>query len=324
MTLPLPTLRLLGDGRFHSGEQLGAQLGLSRSAVWKHLRGLERYGLRVKAIPGRGYRLEHPLELLDRDAILAGLGPRGQALLGGLELLTETASTNRYLIERAEELPSGHACLAEYQHAGRGRRGRRWIAPLGCSVCLSLLWRFPLEGPLVGGLGLALGVAVVHALRRLGARELGLKWPNDVLWRGRKLAGLLLEMSGEAYGACTVVVGVGLNVRFPSRQVPIDRPWTDLSRVLGRTASRNEAAAALLDELLQACARFEAEGLQPFLSEWEALDLLRDKPVRLHIGRERSLSGIARGVDPLGALLLEREGRITRHLAGETTVRAAG
>jgi BirA family transcriptional regulator, biotin operon repressor / biotin---[acetyl-CoA-carboxylase] ligase len=321
MSLRFEILKTLGDGRFHSGAHLGRALGVSRTAVWKHLQALGELGIDIFAVTGKGYRLAHPLELLDRDAILNALTTESRALLSGIELHSQLDSTNTYLSGKAASLASGSACLAEYQSSGRGRRGRAWVSPYAASVYLSLLWRFAISPSVLSGLGLVSGVAVARALRQAGLQDIGLKWPNDVIWQGRKLAGTLLEMSGESYGPINVVIGIGLNVRMPAtagRQ--IDQAWVDAETALGKSMSRNALAGLLLHHLLLALQQFQAKGLTPFIQEWQQWDIVTGKTIRLQLPTE-TLTGIAKGIDHNGALLLQSRGTISSHMAGEVSVR---
>ena len=316
-------LRRMADGRFHSGEALGAELGVSRAAVWKTLRGLEAYGLDVQAVPGRGYRLAEPLELLDRRAIRGRVGPDGQDLLTGLEVRPVVDSTNALLRRRAQELPGGYACLAEYQEAGRGRRGRDWVSPFGRNLYLSLTWHFDGGAADLSGLSLAVAVAVLRALRRNGVDGVGVKWPNDLLWQDRKLAGVLLEVTGEGNGPWRVVTGVGVNVCMPEGAAEaIDQPWVDVETVRAGLG-RNRLAGDLLDELLTAHATYARAGFEPFREDWRAADCIAGREVVLHTGAD-SLAGRARGVDDSGALLLEAAGAMQRCVAGEVSLRLTG
>ncbi len=323
MTTRHRILRILQDGRFHSGEALGVHLGVSRAAVWKALRGLAEVGLRVDAVTGRGYRLADPLELLDGDAIGSMLSERGRELLGELHLFESTDSTNRFLMERgAAGADSGSVCLAETQQAGRGRRGRSWISPFAGNLYLSLLWRFPDGARAVQGLSLAVGVIVAQVLETLGVAEVKLKWPNDLLWRGAKLGGVLIEMAGEAGGPCYVVVGVGINVSMPSEAgAAIDQAWTDLHRAGGgRGISRNLLAAALIDALLCRLETFAATGLQPYLQPWRRLDALCEQPVVVHTP-EGAIEGEGVGIDETGALRVRHATGIRTYHAGEVSLR---
>ena len=314
-------LKTLGDGRFHSGAQLGRDLGISRTAVWKHLQALGELGLDIFAVSGKGYRLAQPLELLNREAILGALSSESRALLTDIELHSQLDSTNTYLSAKAASLPSGYACLSEYQSSGRGRRGRSWVSPYAASVYLSLLWRFTISPSVLSGLGLVSGIAVARALRQAGLQDIGLKWPNDVIWQGRKLAGTLLEMTGESYGPICVVVGIGLNVRMPATAgTQIDQAWVDAETALGKSMSRNTLAGLLLHHLLLALQQFQAKGLAPFIQEWQQWDIVTGKTIRLQLPNE-TLTGIAKGIDHNGALLVQSRGTISSHMAGEVSVR---
>ncbi|WP_295399467.1 bifunctional biotin--[acetyl-CoA-carboxylase] ligase/biotin operon repressor BirA [uncultured Thiocystis sp.] len=325
----LALIRLLADGRYHSGEAIARHLGISRVAVWKALRkSAAHYGLALESVRGRGYRLPAPLELLDAERILASLSLAGHAGLARLDIHDQIDSTNAFLMrEAAAGAPSGTACLAERQSAGRGRRGRVWVSPFGVNLYLSLLWRTPLAPSALGGASLAAGAVVADVLRTAGARDLALKWPNDLLWHGRKLAGLLLEVAGESQGPSHLVVGVGINLRMdPAQGSDIDQPWTDLRQVLdGRPLGRNELAARLLETLLAALETFDREGLEPFLDQWRDFDAFLGQPVRLLIGAEtganRGIEGIHAGIASDGSLQLETAEGLKRFQAGEVSLR---
>ncbi len=315
-------LRQLGDGRFHSGARLGAALGIGRGAVWKHVRALVQRDLEIHAVPGRGYRLAAPLELLDEAHILAQLPAPSRRRLAGMEIHGETDSTNRLLRDQAARCPAPYACLAEYQQAGRGRRGRRWVTPYGRGLCLSLLWRFTEPPAALAALGLVAGVAVLGALEALGVKGAGLKWPNDLVWRQAKLGGILVETAAESHGACQAVIGVGLNVNMPAAAGRrVEQPWTDLETALGRLPSRNRGCALLIHHLLEVLRYFEAQGFAPLAAEWRRHDALRDRQVQVLQGG-RVHHGIARGIDDQGGLLLETPGGIKRFMAGDVSLRA--
>lgn len=315
-------LDLLSDGLFHSGEDLGACLGVGRSATWKLVRSLEAMGIDIFAVRGKGYRLANPMELLDRERILAEMEAESRRLLGDLEILPEVDSTNGYLAARVRKgLRDGHACFAEYQSAGKGRRGRDWVSPFGASIYLSVLRRFGAlpDGP--QGLSLVVGVAVASALASLGVTDVGLKWPNDLVWRGRKLGGILLELAGEPGGPWQVIVGVGLNVNLqPGSMALIDQPCVDLRTVAGRNPGRNSVAGRILHCLLLELERFAGQGFAPFRALWENLDVTCNRPVviqELH----RETRGFARGVDESGALLLSVDGEVRKILSGDLSLR---
>lgn len=324
MILSHTLLMHLADGEFHSGTALGQSAGCSRTAVWKAIQSLQDSGLEIYSVRGKGYRLAHPVELLRRESILAGLDDITQKTLQQLEVIHEIDSTNAYLLEVAKQGDvANRVCIAECQRAGRGRRGRQWVSPLGGNLYLSLLWRFQAGATSLGGLSLAMAVAVMRTLRDVGLNSAQLKWPNDILVKGHKLAGILLELSGEASGPCTVVVGLGLNVRTPAAVMSsVADPWIDLESVLGKTVSRNELVARLLCRMVSAVEDFECNGLAPFMAEWSDWDALAGNEITLHLPNG-SLQGVARGVDENGALLVAREGELQRHHSGEVSVRLA-
>jgi len=263
------------------------------------------------------------LEPLDRDRILADLPEKARVRLSRLEVYPTLDSTNSHLLVGARAgWPGGAVCLADQQTAGRGRHGRNWLTPLGASLALSLLWRFDAPPEALSGLSLATGIAVARALRESGAAELGLKWPNDVWWRERKLGGILLESGGSAQ-EFYVVAGIGLNVALPVEDaVAIDQPWVDLREISGAAPiDRNRLAAGLIGELIAVHTRFEAVGFAGFIDEWASVDRVRGRRVRLQLPNT-SVSGVARGVDATGALLLESaDGLIRPYLGGEISLR---
>jgi len=324
MQTPLEIIRALADGQCHSGEAIAQRLGVSRAAVWKAVRkASEALGLEIVAERGRGYRLSAPLELLAAERILAALSPEAQGHIARMEIHDALDSTNtRLMREAADGAPSGTLCLAERQTAGRGRLGRTWVSPFGTNLYLSLLWRFPFGPGGMAGLSLAAGTAVADALHAIGVRDIGLKWPNDVLWQDRKLAGLLLEVAGEAQGPAHVVVGVGVNTHLdPGAGAQIHRPWVDLDQVLGRGAySRNILAARVADALIRTLERFAREGLGPFLGDWERYDLYRGRQVEVLWGHQQ-VRGTHLGLDANGALRLDTGSGIATFQAGEVSLR---
>jgi BirA family biotin operon repressor/biotin-[acetyl-CoA-carboxylase] ligase len=316
---------ILVDGQFHSGESLGALLGISRAAVWKAVKSLDQYGLRVHAVRGRGYRLASAVELLDEEAICSLLSPQVRQQLGDLEVLRVVDSTNQQLLRAGKmHRKSGSICLAEWQQAGKGRRGRTWQSPFGGSINLSLAWQFPGGPARLSGLSLAIGVAVIRTLRTDGLTLAGLKWPNDIVLDGHKLGGILIEMVAETEGPSYVVIGVGINIDMVhAANIAIDQPWTDIVTALdGAVIPRNRLAAGIIDNLLRAVSTFEKHGFAGFQEEWMQYDALAGKDIVVHTASER-LQGRSRGVDAEGALLMEYDGRILRYDSGEVSLRGA-
>jgi BirA family biotin operon repressor/biotin-[acetyl-CoA-carboxylase] ligase len=316
---PLALLSLLADGRAHSGAALAASLGITRGAVWARIQRLQALGVDVHAVPGKGYRLPYPWERLERASIVAALMPAARERLSDITCVEITDSTNERLLQKTQhENIHGRALFAEYQTAGRGRRGDAWLAPPGGSLCLSLGWRFDAPPATMGALGLAIGVALAEAMAALGCQDVGLKWPNDLLHGNAKLAGILIEMRAEHGGPSTVVVGVGLNLRLPpALHARIDQAATDMASLLPALPPRNTVAAVLLSHLTEALDTFARAGFAPFVNRWARHDLLRDCAVTLELPGRR-VEGIARGVDAQGLLLIDhangREAFLSGHL----------
>jgi BirA family biotin operon repressor/biotin-[acetyl-CoA-carboxylase] ligase len=319
-------LVLLADGRLRSGEWLAKELEVSRAAVWKGVQRLRALSVEVQALPRRGYCLANPVELLDARRIDAELNPRRKEKIRHLELKFEVDSTNTRLLD-AEPPPPGSAdvCLCELQHAGRGRRGRRWIAPFGAGLAMSVAWTFSDGARTLPALSLAVGVAVSRALRRAGALGVTLKWPNDIWFQDRKIGGVLIELRAEASGPAHVVIGVGINVSLPAAiRLEIEAGGVRVAAAADACAappSRNLLAGAILDELLSMLEQFEHEGFAAFRDEWTALDALSGRPARVLLA-DSIVSGIARGVDHEGALLLDTGERLQRFVSGEASLRA--
>lgn len=320
-------LRQLSDGAFHSGEQLGAGLGLSRAAVWKHIQALQQDGIEVESVHGKGYRLATPVELLDGARILARLPPELREGVR-LEIFDEIASTNEYLMRAQDHAGprSPRICLAERQSAGRGRRGRNWLSPYATSLAFSLLWRFEAGAQALSGLSLAVGVCVVELLQRMRAPEVRLKWPNDLVWRHYKLGGILIEIAGDAAGPCRAVIGIGINVnnRGQPSMRQVDQPWMDLSSIVPCAGiSRNELAAGLIESLCRRLPEFEARGFGAFAEAYAACDALYRAEIMIINGNEK-LQGVADGVDNDGSLRLKTAGGTEFIRAGEVSVRRGG
>jgi BirA family biotin operon repressor/biotin-[acetyl-CoA-carboxylase] ligase len=315
-------LELLADGRFHSGQDLAAALGLSRAAVWKKLRRLASdFDLSLEAVRGRGYRLRQPLELLDSARVVAELDPEVRAGIDSLDVLRTVDSTNRCALEQPPSSPGrGRVWLAEHQTAGRGRRGRPWVSVYGGNLYMSLCWSFDLPMSRIGGLSLVAGAVVAEVLEQSGSLEHGLKWPNDVLVGERKMAGILLEAAGEAAGPTLAVIGIGMNLRLSDAAAAIDQPWVDWARAVGVPLSRNLLAARLIDRLTRACREFTQSGLAPFVARWSRFDILRGQRVTLLRGDE-TIEGDYAGIAADGALRLVTDAGLREYHAGEVSVR---
>lgn len=315
----LALLRLLQDGQFHSGEALGAALGVSRSAVWKQLQALEAgLSLPLHKVRGRGYRLAAPLQLLDADLLnaQADMPPWRACVMPSVD---STNAEALRLLSAAQALP--FYVLAERQTSGRGRRGRSWVSPFGENLYYSLIVR--VEGGVrsLEGMSLAVGLALLHVVRGFGVAEAGLKWPNDLLVGGRKLAGILLELSGDPADVCHVVIGVGLNVNMlAADHGAIGQPWTSMRAELGRLLNRNELVGELNRQLSRYLDIQLRDGFAALRDEWQASNLWQGRSVVLMAGGE-PVEGVVLGVDRSGAIRLRVDGVERSFSGGEISLR---
>lgn len=322
-------LSMLADGEIHSGQELADRLGVSRTAIWKHLQKLEQWGVDLDSIKGRGYRIRGGIELLDRQHIHQLLDLDTRAMVSSLEVLDRTTSTNDHILSILPRVGSGCVCLAEQQTAGRGRRGRGWVSPFGKNIYLSIGWEFEGGAAVLEGLSLATGVAIVRAFQAAGIHGVGLKWPNDIFWENKKLAGVLLEMSGDASGKCQLVIGVGINVDMSTRAAQeITQQWTDLQQLMSAAPGekrpgnvpRNRLAALLINELFSALQNYPGQRFSHYREAWEALNIFAGKPVVLQAGAE-SVGGLMQGVTESGALRLLVSGEEKIFYGGEVSLR---
>lgn len=315
--LLLPLVETLADGDWHSGEALAKPFGITRAALSKRMAALADWGLVVESRTRLGYRLSQKLERLDAALIRRHLKPLAAAKLSAVNVVAITDSTNTQLLNiRGDDDPQ--ALLAEFQSAGRGRRGRDWVSPFAANLYLSLAWTFSGWPTHISALPLAVGVACARTLPK--CEGLQLKWPNDLLVSGRKLGGILIEQRGESGADCRAVIGIGLNVTMQKNQASaVTQDWTSLA-IEGLSLSRNVLAADVLSRLVEALMAFESHGFAPFAAEWDRHDVTLGKPVRVHQGRESTL-GIGRGVDADGALKLEVQGKLQRILSGDVSLR---
>ncbi len=307
-------LALLSSGQFVSGEQLATELGISRAAVNKHIDALEAYGVAIYSVKGRGYKLANPISLIDASRLVQSIDNR-------CFYFDEIASTNAFMLSHTTELKNGDVCVAEYQSAGRGRRGRTWVSPYGHHLYFSLFWTFPQGMAQAMGLSLVVACTLVEVLKSFGVENIGVKWPNDIYLDNKKLAGILIEMSGQADSQCQLIIGVGVNMAMSEEQGKgIDQPWSDLSDLVDMP-DKTALVIELQKQLKRDTQLFEREGLAAFKARWQAADLFYGREIRLLMG-EKSVEGICRGVDEQGAVLLETADGVQAFIGGEISLRA--
>ncbi len=317
-------LGILASGKSVSGAALAERSGVTRAAIWKQVEALRARGVPVESHGSAGYRLPWPLQMLDAEQIRTALPPAVTARLGGLDVHWEIDSTSSELQRRASEAADLSIVLAETQSAGRGRRGRQWLSPPGLNVYLSCLKRFDAGFATLSGLSLAVGVIVVRALETLGLRGVGLKWPNDVLAEGGKLAGILVELNGEYQGPCAAVIGIGLNLRLTQAlREQAGQPVCDLATLAGGEApDRNRVVVALIAALARGLHEFERSGFAGFVEDYARHDLLRDEALQIS-GALGDFVGVGAGVDARGALRVRTLDGLKAVDSADVTVRRA-
>ncbi|OQK18261.1 biotin--acetyl-CoA-carboxylase ligase [Methyloprofundus sedimenti] len=319
-------LRILADGKFHSGTELAEQIGLSRSAIWKQLNSLEEQGIAISAVNGKGYRLHTALELLDKSLIYSLLNTKTRQCLAELEIHDQIDSTNRYLVALCNARPETSAvcCLAEQQTAGKGRRGKQWVSPFGSNIYASIAWQFQGGPSSLSSLSLAIGVAVINALKIHGIHDAGLKWPNDIYWQQRKLGGILVEVSGESDGPCHAVIGLGLNLYLAEQDgAQIQQDWVDINEILGNShkLSRNQLLATLLEQLIAVTHHYTPAAFAQYRDQWRQFDCMQGQQVSLFMGNTK-IDGTVMGINDAGLLLLQTEtGQIQSFASGEVSFR---
>jgi BirA family transcriptional regulator, biotin operon repressor / biotin---[acetyl-CoA-carboxylase] ligase len=326
-SLTFPLLNLLADGQFHSGEALAKQFNVTRVTIWNAIQHAQSLGVEVFSVRGRGYKLPRAIALLDKAEVLKAIGAQSEWF--HLEVLDEVASTNTYLMQAAAKGAPHVSCVATHiQTKGRGRRGRTWVSQLGASLTFSLLWRFDCGATGLSGLSLAVGVALIRALKELGVSNAQLKWPNDVLVEGKKLAGILIDLQGDMDGPSAAVIGVGINLNLPEKMLKnIDQPAIDIKRasLLNHSHSdmnQSQLLGTLLKHFADVLRDFEAHGFFGVRDEWLAHHAYQHKSVRMLMPDGRDVEGVVTGVADDGILLVNTAFGLQRFSAGEISLRS--
>jgi len=315
-------LQLLSDGQFHSGVDLAHTLNVSRTTISKRVAYWQQQGLDIDIINGKGYRLQQPIQWLNQQAIWQAMPHQTQALITEFDVQLQVSSTNDVVAQQLKQKQqSGVVCLAEMQQAGRGRRGRTWVSPPAGTFYGSVGWIYPQGFQVLEGLSLAVGVAVLEALASCGVEGLSLKWPNDILWQGKKLAGVLIEMSAEVDGACYVVVGVGVNLALPqSSKVHITQQAVDVKEIIGKLVDRQQITVALISHIVSLLADYAQQGFGAWRSKWQNYDALYGQNVHI-LGFADPMEGVAQGIDATGAFLIQTATGLQAISGGEVSVR---
>lgn len=305
---------ILSDMNYHDGDSIGVKLGITRSAVWKNIKKLEEYGIKVISVKNKGYALKTPLLLLDQEKIIKELDNPDVRL----EVFEDLDSSNSFLKNNIDT-KKRQICFAESQNKGRGRMGRFWYSPFGQNIHMSYCYHFNKDISELNGLSLVVGIAILKAIKEIGIDEnINLKWPNDGNYLGQKLIGILVELQSESYGESTAIIGMGINVNMLDDKGLVDQAWTSLNKITGKYIDRNDLAVALVHNLNYVLERFAKYGLKEFLSEWSEVDSLYNKPVNLNNGQ---YFGVAKGINEQGNLVVElNSGEMRIFSSGEVSI----
>jgi BirA family biotin operon repressor/biotin-[acetyl-CoA-carboxylase] ligase len=317
----------LSHEHFTSGVALAQKFGVSRSAISDALKDAGEVGIEIFSLTRRGYRLGSAIDLLNIDAVREALGDQARRL--DVDIVLTIGSTNTELLARgAAGAASGTCVAAEMQTAGRGRRARAWQSKFAGSLTYSLLWRFEKGAAELGGLSLMVGLALARALRAAGVSDAMLKWPNDVLVNGEKLAGILIETQGDMLGPTVAVIGVGVNIGLPeSLKLLIDQPATDVLSHVGKFSSRNDLLALMLRELVVALDQFSQYGFKVFKDDWTTLHALHGQLITVRQSHLAAYDAVVKDVGNDGSLIVEPINQPSKRetlTSAEISVRAAG
>ncbi len=315
-------LTVLSDGLCHSGTELGQALNISRAAIWKHIKQLMELNVPILSISHRGYQLTQPLILLDQHLIAQQLKQKETEFPITLHLFSSIDSTNRYLKELAPS-NSLEACCAEQQTQGRGRFGRNWHSPFGENIYCSLRWKLNCDLAKLSGLSLITSLAVVATLKSfIDTNEIKIKWPNDILWREKKLCGCLIEIIAESNALAQIIIGIGINVNSDTKHHPLpDKAWCSLYEISGHCYNRNELIGQLINNIDKYVTQFLSQDLQFFMQEWQQYDYLQDKQITVTQALE-SITGIACGINSSGQLILrDNSGKLHLLSSGDTSLK---
>ena len=314
----------LADGAFHSEQKIARKLRITENTLKQIIEQIQQLGIDLITEKNQNleYKIKHPIEFLNKNTIVKYLDAKYLTLGEQIEVLETVDSTNNYLMRKIN--PSSteiQICLAEHQTLGRGRLGRKWFSPYGRNIYLSLKKQFFIEIGAINGLGLAIAISVIKTLAECGIIEnLSIKWPNDILWHNRKLAGILVENSGELNGLCqTTIIGIGLNTGMVENN-DINQPWCDISQIPNLVFSRNQLAGTILSGLIKTLEIFQLHGMKAFVKNWQKFDPTYKKKIILITPSGKKITGVNFGIDVEGNLLVQKNGKILRFSCGEISL----
>lgn len=312
-------VNILSDGQFHDGTELGAQLNITRAAIWKVVKKLRSYDIAIESIKNKGYRLTSPLVLLNKKKIISALSHKKVIL----EILEKTDSTNEHIKKLITKTDAITVCLAETQTQGKGRLQRQWHSPFGENIYLSLHYYVQKDISELSGLSLIISLAICQALENSCQLKntFSVKWPNDVIADNKKIAGSLIEIQAESHGLCSIIIGIGVNVNMQhTTKHPISQPWNSLYKLTHHYLDRNIICAELINSVLNYLEKFNESNLSAFLHEWKKHDYLLDKPIKIS-SNNKPYNGTAAGINSQGHLLIKSPDGTQRHFSsGDTTI----
>lgn len=309
-------VNILNDGQYHDGNSLGKALQLTRSAVWKSIKKLQNYGIKIDSIKGKGYLLQEPLLLIDQSEIKNHIAQNIE-----LTVFETINSTNQYL-KQFKYHKNPKICIAEQQTAGKGRFNREWYSPFGKNIYLSCLYPFEKDVSELAGLSLLTSLAVIKTLQDIGIKEhLFVKWSNDIVYDSKKLAGNLIEVQAETHATSHAIIGIGLNVNMlHDQENNISQHWTSVHQILHRYIDRNDLCIRLINHLMMHLKIFETNGFEIFMDEWNNVDYLKNKFISLNIYNEKAVGKVL-GINAQGYLLLQlSDGNVRVCSSGEASL----
>jgi BirA family biotin operon repressor/biotin-[acetyl-CoA-carboxylase] ligase len=322
ITSEIELLKILADGKIYSGQVLAEKAGVSRAEIWKKINKIKNKNVEIKSIKGKGYCLASPIELLDDKKIRNQLSSYTNEHLQSLELLYQTESTNQLLMEQLANFPiHANVLLAEYQSEGKGRGSNKWLSGPGVGLCMSIGWHFDYIPKTFSALSLATGVVIAKSLARPGTAVINLKWPNDIMFNGAKMGGILIESRGQHAGSVDVVIGIGINIKLPSHlSSQIEQDTTDLSDAYGFLPSRNFLAVIIINNIFQLLSEYQKHGFEEYIDEWCKLDICKGKQAVIHLN-DNNIEGTVDGIDNNGNLLMIENGKRNKYSSGDLTIR---
>ncbi|MGB0496135.1 MAG: bifunctional biotin--[acetyl-CoA-carboxylase] ligase/biotin operon repressor BirA [Kangiellaceae bacterium] len=323
----------LADGEFHSGQDLASKLGVSRTAIWKLIAKLQSWHIDIYSVKGKGYKIPDGLSLIDKDK-LEQLVSNKLNYFPIIDLLTTVDSTSSFISEqwqinsqidkavKSESYKQGRVCISEHQSKGRGRKGNSWVSPFGANLYFSIGIDLPVGLSVLGGLSLAIGIGLTEFINRFTNEEVKLKWPNDLLSDNKKLAGILVEASGDSNDNSFINIGIGINWNMPAKFTQeIDQPWRNLADILSAPIDKTTLMANLLIELDKTVDTFISQGFEMFSKRWEKNSAFIGQEVLISTHKEK-VKGVEKGIDKNGAIIVKTKKGVKSFYSGEVSLRA--